>query len=448
MSTKTQRYSWLDSTYIWLLVVIFGVIILHAPLTVAFSSLFPRYELLIKSWKEILMGVAALFALVILYRRKQFGVLKRPLFLLIAAFFVLHIVVLSFLWQGWKETLAGLLIDLRYLFYFTLVYVAVSLYPERRRLFMIVGLAGALVVTVFAVLQVTVLPNNILSYIGYNNSTIAPYLTVDKNTAFIRVNSTMRGPNPLGAYAGMVLCLLTAYLVRGKLQKTNRPQIVAGILAASAVVSVWVSYSRSAIIGAVVGVATVLLVAYGRHIAKKWWIIGAVVVVVVGASLLMFRHDTFISNVVFHQNLDGGSSIDSNQGHVSSLENAVKTDTDHPLGSGVGSTGSASLYGKTPDVIEDQYLFDMHEAGWLAGGIFIVIYVIVLRDMWRRRTDWLSLGMFASGIGLAIIGVVLPVWTDDTVSIVWWGLAAVAVASPVLTAKPLTKKVNHGRTKH
>jgi hypothetical protein len=48
--------------------------------------------------------------------------------------------------------------------------------------------------------------------------------------------------------------------------------------------------------------------------------------------------------------------------------------------------------------------------------------------LWQRRTDWLALGLFSSGIGLALIGLLLPVWVDDTVSIVWWGLAAVAIA--------------------
>jgi len=39
----------------------------------------------------------------------------------------------------------------------------------------------------------------------------------------------------------------------------------------------------------------------------------------------------------------------------------------------------------------------------------------------------LALGVFASGIGLALVGFFLPVWADDTVSIIWWGLAAVVV---------------------
>jgi hypothetical protein len=45
----------------------------------------------------------------------------------------------------------------------------------------------------------------------------------------------------------------------------------------------------------------------------------------------------------------------------------------------------------------------------------------------ETANDWLALGVFASGIGLAIVGIFLPVWTDDTVSIIWWGLAALAL---------------------
>jgi hypothetical protein len=38
--------------------------------------------------------------------------------------------------------------------------------------------------------------------------------------------------------------------------------------------------------------------------------------------------------------------------------------------------------------------------------------------------------VFASGIGLAVIGVLLPVFVDETVAIIWWGLAAVGLALP------------------
>jgi hypothetical protein len=53
--------------------------------------------------------------------------------------------------------------------------------------------------------------------------------------------------------------------------------------------------------------------------------------------------------------------------------------------------------------------------------------MVILARLWGLRKDWLALGVFASGIGLAIVGIFLPVWTDDTVSIIWWGLAAIAL---------------------
>ena len=68
-----------------------------------------------------------------------------------------------------------------------------------------------------------------------------------------------------------------------------------------------------------------------------------------------------------------------------------------------------------------------HEVGWLGLLLFAGLFYAVLRLLWCHRSDWLALGVFASGIGLAVIGLMLPVWADDTVSIVWWGLAAVSL---------------------
>jgi len=83
-----------------------------------------------------------------------------------------------------------------------------NLFPEKKDLFLRVGIIGALIVAVFAILQVFVLPKDFLIYLGYGENTIQPYLTVDQNQDFIRINSTLRGPNPLGAYAVIVLSIL------------------------------------------------------------------------------------------------------------------------------------------------------------------------------------------------------------------------------------------------
>jgi hypothetical protein len=78
-------------------------------------------------------------------------------------------------------------------------------------------------------------------------------------------------------------------------------------------------------------------------------------------------------------------------------------------------------------IIENQYLFIAHEAGWLGLLLFMAIFGLVMVRLWHVRADWLVLGIFASGIGLALIGLLLPVWVDDTVAIIWWALAATAI---------------------
>ncbi|RWZ78340.1 MAG: hypothetical protein EOT05_01070 [Candidatus Microsaccharimonas sossegonensis] len=426
----------LDTCFVGILLIIFGGIVLHAPLSVGLGTLFPSAELFIKSWKEILMLLAGSIMLVILHQKKRWDVLKSPLIYLIAAFAALHLVLLLVFPQGITATVAGLMIDLRYLFFFVLVYVAVCLYPSLRRTFVITFFVGAFVVAAFALLQVFVLPRDILTYIGYSNTTIAPFLTVDQNSQYIRINSTLRGPNPLGAYVIIVLSLLAAAWLKIRQVQPRRHMLALSVIVIGSLVALWSSYSRSALIATLVAIGIITVVVIGKRIPKKFWIILVVVIDLVAAAIFFGRSTNFVSNVVLHNNATTGATVDSNAGHAVSLSEGLLRLVRQPIGAGVGSTGSASLYGPQPLIVENQYLFIAHEAGWLGLIVFVVITVMVLRALWRRRENWLALGVFASGIGLVFVGLVLPVWVDDTVAIIWWGLAAVALAG----------KESHGRT--
>jgi len=427
MAKKTVETGWIGKIYVWLLLVVFAGIVLHAPLSVGFSSLWPDYDLLIKSWKEILLGVATLLLPAVLTLQKRWNILKEPFILCIAAFAVLNIALIPLVFINAEATLAGILINLRYLLFFMLVYVALTLYPQYIKLFIKVFIIGALTVLGFALLQVTVLPHDILKYIGYNQSTIMPFLTVDQNTDFIRINSTLRGPNPLGAYAMVVLVLLLAFWLRHSANRTSKPMVIGVILGLGSVVALWASYSRSAVLGAVVAVAVVLFVAVGKKVSKTLWIVFAVIALVIGGSLVAFKETDFVSNVILHENPSEGNELNSNDGHAESLVDGSKRLIKQPLGGGIGSTGSASLLTDTPVIIENQYLFIAHETGWLGLGLFIAISWLLLAKLWKGRKDWFVLGVFASGIGLFLIGLIQPVWVDETVSIIWWGLAAVAL---------------------
>ena len=426
---KFEKPSLIGKIYILILMIIFGGIVLHAPISVGLETLWPDYSLLIKSWKEILMLIAGVMALYLLYKTKKFNILRDPIIIAIIAYAVIHLVLLLYLNQGLTAGIAGLAIDLRYLLFFGLVYIAMCLYPIERKLFIRVGIAGALVVLIFGILQVFILPHDILKYIGYSINTISPYLTVDQNYEFVRISSTLRGPNPLGAYAGLVLILLVAAIVKIKGLKNKWQLATVAILSVSGLVVLWASYSRSAMIATAVAIIIVLVATVFRKLSTKMWIIVTLLTVIICGGLFIVRNTDFMSNVILHENPNGGSSVNSNEGHASSIADGFNQLIHQPLGAGIGSTGSASIIGGKSEIIENQYLFIAHEVGWLGLAIFLYIFVSLMIRLWRLRDDWLALGVFASGVGLVIIGVLLPVWVDDTVAIIWWGLAAVVVGS-------------------
>lgn len=423
-----MKASKLEKLFVALLLVVFGGIVIHAPLSVGIGTLFPDLSLSVKVWKELILVACIPLAITIVTRRKLWGELLGDwLFRVILVFAGLHFLLIPLFYQGAASTAAGLAIDLRYVLFFTLVYTAVRVLPGYRRWFVRIGVAGAFVVVGFAALQLF-LPPDILSHIGYGKDTIQPYLTVDKNPNFIRENSTLRGPNPLGAYAGIVLAASAAFWVRKRSWLDSRRRKFAyALLAVCAGTALWVSYSRSALVAGIFGVVLVLVAAYARKLPARMWIVMIAVVVAVVGGLALARDSYFVSNVLLHENPNGGSAISSNDDHVESLTTGWSQFLQHPLGEGIGSTGSASLFGGAHDVVENQYLFVAHEAGWLGLGLFMTIFVLVMIRLWNRRQDWLALGVFASGIALAGIGLLLPVWADDTVSIVWWGIAAAAL---------------------
>lgn len=437
-----MKLALLDRLFVGILLVIFAGIAIHAPLTVGLGTLFPDYSLVIKSWKEILMGVALLLAVVLLTTKRQWGILKEKLIIYIAGFAGVTLILIPAFYQGFDATVAGLFIDLRFFLYFVLVYVAVKLYPQLAPLFVRFAVAGALLVVVFALLQLTVLPHDFLKHIGYGQSTIMPYLTVDENINYVRINSTLRGPNPLGAYAVIVLAGALAYGMSRLGKKVRKSELtLILVLGLGSVVALWASYSRSAALAAAAAVGVVLIYMYGPQklrgagvagakVGKIIWISLVATMLILAGSLVALKDTQFVSQVILHEDPSEGNNVNSNDGHADSLADGFNRMVRQPLGAGIGSTGSASLMTEDSVIIENHYLFVAHEAGWLGLALFLAVNYMVLQGLWKRRTNWIALGVFASGVGLAIAALFLPVWADDTVAIIWWGLAAVCLAMP------------------
>lgn len=431
----------LEHAIAWLLLVILGLIVIHAPLTVFVESRWAGIADVVKAWKELLLLAALVLTCLSVTLRNYWHVIVRDkLIWLVAAYALLHGIAAALGGEQQSAVIAGLMIDLRYVAYFVTVYVFLRLHPRYTASFIKVAIAGAAIVIGFALLQ-QVLPRDFLKYAGYSDATIKAYLTVDENPDFVRHSSTLRGPNPLGAYAVIVLsaAVAVATSTRWKLQAIGQKAVIAAATIGS-LVALWTSQSRSAWIAAVVAVAILLAVRYRSSIKGKLGPLLVLSAVIFAVGIYAIKDTTFFHNVILHDNPTTGAEIDSNTGHAESLAHGTTKMLANPFGSGVGSTGSASLYGNEPLIIENQYLFIAHEVGWLGLALFVALFVVILMRLWRQRSHWQSFALFASGVGLAIIGILLPVWVDDTVSIVWWGLAGVLLAKGVNDGQSANKK--------
>ena len=421
----TPRYrAILDCTIAGLLIAIMALIVVHAPLSVFIGSKIPAFALGIKAWKEIMIVIAALLVVLRYGQRLARDFRRDPLVILCDLYAVLHIVLALPAANGGLAAIAGLMVDLRYTAYFVLAYVVTRYNPRYRAWLWHTAAIGAAVVLGFLLAQF-VLPVDFLKHLGYNEATIAPYMLVDMNPAFVRYNSTLRGPNPLGAYAIIVVSIAAAWwLIRAKKMRDKRWLALPAFYSVVGLVAVWVSYSRSALMAVAGSIGLVAALRFGRRVSRRVWLASIGIMLACIAGLYLIRNTEFFHTVIIHDNPATGTHTTSNDDHAKSLSAGIARMAQQPLGAGVGTTGSAAMYGSMPHIIENQYVMVAHEVGWLGLVLFMVIHVLVLHGLWRQRRQWYAVGLWASGIGLAFVGIVLPVWADDTVSIVWWGLAA------------------------
>lgn len=282
-------------------------------------------------------------------------------------------------------------------------------------------------------MQILILPHDFLRHFGYSATTIPPFETINHNQHYVRIASTLRGANPLGAYLIIPISLLGVLLLR-RSQRTWRQ----AVLLAGAAVVLFFSFSRSAWFGASLSVITLLLLSRTRMSprARKIALGTAGCVIILGASLsVAFHNNTRYENFVLHTQKHSSSPMSSNQGHTAALKNGLRDVARHPLGDGPGTAGPASIYNNHQVRISENYFIQVgQETGWLGLLLFLLINAGVGTLLYFRRADPLALSLFASLVGLTFVNLLSHAWADDTLAYVWWGLAGVALA-PLPKAK-------------
>lgn len=419
----------------WIIAVIFLLLPFHAFITVWLSSLFGQYTLL-RLWKEFLLVLLMFGSLYILLKNRE--IISRMWNSRLIKLIVLYIALLaiSAIWTAVNDEIAakaiwyGLLVDLRFLIFFLAVIVIASRSDWLAKRWQILLFVPAILVAAFAVLQYLVLPYDFLKHFGYNDTTISPYETINNNINRLRVASTLRGPNPLGAYLILPLCALAVWLLAEKRERRDKILFGSGLLLA-----LIFSFSRSAWIGFLLGVAVVAWYSIKSSQTKRRILIGAgVFAIAASAGAFALRNNHAFQDTVFHTNDASTIKVSSNYGHREALEDAVSDIYHQPLGGGVGSAGPQSFYSDRQIRISENYYLQIgQETGLVGMAIFIAIIFLVGFKLYAMRAEPLALALLASLIGLSFIGLLAHVWTDDTIAYVWWGMAAICLSPVIIT---------------
>jgi len=385
-----------------------------------------------KSWKEILLLVCLGVSAVYLYRQGRLkAFVSDKLVWLIFGYAGLHLLLWLIFRPERDAAMAGLLINLRFLGMFLLSLVVLTFVRPRQlwQAALIVVVAGGTTVLTFAALQLTLLPADFLRHFGYGAHTIAPVTTLDDNHAIIRLQSTLRGPNPLGQYLILIAVLLLPVL------RSARKQVIAFWLGMTAII-LFYTYSRSAWIGvaAAVGTFAALQLTRIRKPGRLFWISGGVVAALSIVVLLALPHSSFVQNAILH-NKQGDSDAGSTVEHFNAAQRSLRHIAEHPFGQGPGSAGPASFYGAQPNIPENYFLQLTEELGVVGIALFVAINGVVVARLWRVRQDVWAAAWLAAFVGISVVNLFLHGWADETTAMMWWALAAVLLHSTPIHTK-------------
>ncbi|HZP55724.1 MAG TPA: O-antigen ligase family protein, partial [Candidatus Saccharimonadales bacterium] len=387
----------------WLVVAILVLLPFHAFLTVWLSSVLGHYTLL-RLWKEFLLVPIVVGALYIVFKDKQLrGKLAASWLIRVVGMYGLLILVWAFIPLARHDVSAkamwyGVLVDLRFLAFFLSVLILATKSQLLDNIWTKIVLLPAILVTAFAILQYLALPYDFLKHFGYGPSTIEPYETINHNIQHIRVASTLRGANPLGAYLILPVSVLTVLLIKNKTQRKDGIFLGTGFLLA-----LIFSFSRSAWISVALSCGIIIWTLVKNNRAKKillWTLAG--IVVSGGILAVTLRNNANFQNTFLHTENNSKIAESSNYGHRAAFRRAANDIFHHPLGHGVGAAGPESVYNKQPARIAENYFLQIaQEAGIIGALLFIAICVGIARLLWQQRSDPLALCLFASLIGIS-----------------------------------------------
>jgi hypothetical protein len=293
--------------------------------------------------------------------------------------------------------------------------------------------------TVVAILGIAqyFLPKDILTHFGYSvERGVRPNFFIDDNPAFPRVMSTLRDPNSLATYLLLPLTLL-AVQISHLSRYTTRYKLLLALLGAVHVTALYLTFSRSAWLGATITMAVVIWWRFSSqfvYIIRQWWPLCVISVALIGMVLFTLRHNATVDGVLTHSTSAQMGQYDSNEYHWLYVMRGIEGIWHNPFGHGPGTAGLASIQNPNGGLLTENYYVQIgYEVGVAGLALFIGVQIWLYTRLVRGRDEYTAV-LVATFWGYVAVNTLLHIWSNEAVAAQWWLMTGVMLAASMANA--------------
>ena len=417
------------------LILSFFIIPFHAFLITWLSSILNLSNnsyILLSAWKEVIL-LGSILHLIKNYKKINFKLHNIDYF--IFAYFFISIIVSLINHITLKQLIWGL----RYDFEMFLIYYIFRLLDfDFKYLIKLLKylIPITLLVSIFALMQVFVLPKDFLTLFGYQigewipNSQSLPAYQQIGISEIIRSQSFLAGPNQLGSF--ILIPIVLIFSCYEQIKKIH-PEYLIILTQIIAIVALLLTYSRSAYLALVIAAFLFLILKFLRN--KIIQITLVLLFFIISIFLTFFApkysENNFVNNYILHQ----ASSFERQNRYKSNFEILKK----NPTGLGLGTSGLAAYRSKSEQdksiVPENWFIQVGIESGWIGLIIYLIIIIGLIINFAKKAKNNFSKAALIILISLSLHGFFLHTWSD-IVTVFWaWAIFGLANNSKIENEK-------------
>lgn len=396
-----------------------------------------------KIGKDVLLIAVVLFTICLVLVQGRANKIFRVMVGFAAAYGMMHLILWAVNPDIYnRSAILGTVYNMRLPLFLILGYGSVLLVPKfvfSSVIKLVLGVSS--VVAALGVVQFF-LPQDLLTHMGYGieRGARATFL-IDDKSGLLRIMSTLREPNALGAYLVLPIALLASLLLR--IKDAPRRYLLGGALGLH-LLALFLTFSRSSWLAAVLVVVLVGAWQFRtglRQVLRRFWPVMVTGVLVLGIGLFSVRHTHFFQQYIIHSDpSEQVQDLDSNDYHWLFIKQGVEGIIDRPLGHGPGTAGLASIQNPEGSFLTENYYVQIgYELGVAGLALFVLLHIWLYRELWRRRGLWTP-AVLAAFWAYVLTNMLLHTWSNEAVAAQWWILAGMLLAAGAERAIPAKTK--------